>query len=291
MTAGPATHRLAITFERLCERGRKALITHVVAGYPYADIAPALMHVLVEAGADVIELGVPFSDPSADDPAVQAAGEHALRSGVGPLQVLDQVRQFREADGATPVVLRAYTNPIERYDQLRQSGAFAEDAASAGVDGVLVVDCPLEAPGELAAQLRHCGLDMILRLASSSTERHVRVVAERASGYLCCLCVKALTGDQTLDRSLVEETLARIRRHVRIPVGINFSIRDAHATRDIAQSADAVVIDAWLIESLAEKSAAEALAAASDLIRSIRGQLDMDMRELSPATQPQRNRR
>ena len=282
MTPGPAMHRLPITFERLSEQGHKALIAHVVAGYPYADITPALMHVLVEAGADVIELGVPFSDPSADEPAVQAAGEHALRSGVGLLQVLDQVRKFREADGATPVVLRGYANPIERYDQLRQSGTFAENAASAGVDGVLVVDCPPEGAGELAAQLRHCGLDMILRVASSATERHVRAVAERASGYLCCLCVKALTGDQTP---------ARIRRHVRIPVGIDFSIRDAQTARDIAQSADAVVIGAWLIESLADKSAAEALAAASDLIRSIRRQLDMDTPEPSPTTQPQRNRR
>ena len=282
MTVGPTMHRLALTFERLSEQGSKVLIAHVVAGYPYADITPALMHVLVEAGADVIELGVPFSDPSAEDTAVQAAGEQALRSGVGLLQVLDQVRQFREADGATPVVLRAYANPIERYDQLRQSGAFAENAASAGVDGVLVVDCPPEAADGLAAQLRHCGLDMILRLASSATERHVRAVAERASGYLCCLCVKALTGDQTP---------ARIRRHVRIPVGIDCSIRDAQSARDIAQSADAVVIGAWLIESLADKSAAEALAAASDLIRSIRRQLDMDTPEPSPTTQPQRNRR
>lgn len=282
MTPGPAMHRLPITFERLGEQGHKALIVPVVAGYPYADITPALMHVLVEAGADVIELGVPFSDPSADKPAVQAAGEHALRSGVRLLQVLDQVRQFREADGATPVVLRACANPIERYDQLRQSGAFAENAASAGVDGVLVVDCPPEAVDGLAAQLRHCGLDMILRLASSATERHVRAVAERASGYLCCLCVKALTGDQTP---------ARIRRHVRFPVGIDCSIRDAQSARDIAQSADAVVIGAWLIESLADKSAAEALAAASDLIRSIRRQLDMDAPESTPTTQPQRNRR
>ena len=278
-------HRLPITFERLSEQGHKALIAHVVAGYPYADITPALMHVLVEAGADVIELGVPFSDPSADEPAVQAAGEHALRSGVGLLQVLDQVRKFREADGATPVVLRGYANPIERYDQLRQSGTFAENAASAGVDGVLVVDCPPEGAGELAAQLRHCGLGMIFRLASSSTELHVRVVAERASGYLCCLCVKALTGAQ------MEETLARIRRHVRIPVGIDFSIRDAHAARDIAQRADAVVIGAGLIESLADKSAAQALAAASDLIRGIRRQLNMDVPESTPTTQPQRNRR
>lgn len=283
MNLGPAMHRLAITFERLGEHGRKALIAHVVAGYPYADIPPALMHVLVEAGADVIELGVPFSDPSADDPAVQAAGEHALRSGVGPLKVLDQVRQFREADGATPVVLRGYANPIERYDQLRQSGAFAENAASAGVDGVLVVDCPPEASSELAAQLRHCGLDMIFRLASSSTEHRVRMVAEHASGYLCCLCVKALTGAQ------MEETLARIRRHVRIPLGIDF--RDAHAARDTTQRADAVVIGAWLIESLADKSAADALVAASDLIRSIRRQLDVEAPEPSPTTQLQRNRR
>lgn len=278
-------HRLPITFERLGEQGRKALIAHVVAGYPYADITPALMHVLVEAGADVLALGVPFSGPSADDLTVQVAGEHSLRSGVELPQVLDQVRQFREADGATPVVLRGYANPIERYDQLRQSGAFAEDAASAGVDGVLVVDCPPEASSELAAQLRHFGLDMIFRLASSSTERRVRMVAEHVSGYLCCLCVKDLTGAQ------MEETLARIRRHTSIPLGIDFNVRDVHASRDIAQRADAIVIGARLIESLAEKSAADALAAASDLIRSIRRQLDVEAPEPIPTTPLQRNRR
>jgi tryptophan synthase alpha chain len=147
--------RLATTFVRLNEQGRKALIPYVTAGYPDADITPALMHVLVEAGADVIELGVPFSDPSADGPTIQAANEHALRHGIGLPQVLDHVRAFRESDNDTPVVLMGYANPIERYDQLRQPGAFAADAAGAGVDGVLVVDYPPEVserPGRAAAR-------------------------------------------------------------------------------------------------------------------------------------------
>lgn len=131
-------NRLDTTFLHLQQQGRKALIPYLMAGYPGACTTPALMHVTVEAGADVIELGVPFSDPSADGPTIQAASEEALRQGIGLPQVLYHVRRFRESDSATPVVLMGYANPIERYDLLRQPGAFAADAAAAGVDGVLV---------------------------------------------------------------------------------------------------------------------------------------------------------
>ena len=271
--------RLDTTFLRLQRQGRKALIPYITAGYPGADITPALMHVMVEAGADVIELGVPFSDPSADGPTIQAASEHALRQGIGLPQVLDQVRRFRESDTGTPVVLMGYANPIERYDLLRQSGAFAEDAASAGVDGVLVVDYPPEVSGNLAAQLRHHGIDLIFLLAPTSTERRIQQVADHASGYVYCVSIKGITGAMTLDMAQVRDTLARVRRHVRIPVGVGFGIRDACMARDVAQVADAVVIGSWLIESLADKPAAEAMAAASDLIRDVRHQLDLDAPE------------
>jgi tryptophan synthase alpha chain len=278
--------RFDTAFERLRKQGRRALIPYVTAGYPYADITPALMHVLVDAGADVIELGVPFSDPSADGPTIQASNEYALRLGIGLPQVLDQVRQFRHSDTDTPVVLMGYANPIERYDLLRQPGAFAEDAATAGVDGVLVVDYPPEVSGELAAQLHHHGIELIFLLAPTSTEQRIRQVAERAGGYVYCVSVKGVTGARTLDMAQVLDTLARIRRHVRIPVGVGFGIRDAQTAREVARVADAVVIGSWLIESLEGKPVADALAAASDLIRDTRRQLDMDAPQQAPSPEP-----
>lgn len=284
-------HRLAITFERLGEQGRKALIAHIVAGYPYADITPALMHVLVEAGADVIELGVPFSDPSVDGSTLQAASKHALRNGIGLPQVLDQVRRFRESDTDTPAVLMGYANSIERYDLLRQPGAFAEDAAEAGVDGVLVVDYPPDVSGDLATKLCSHSIELIFLLAPTSTERRIRQVAERAGGYVYCVSVKDVTGTMPLDLGPVRDTLARIRRHIRIPVGVGSGIHDAGTAREVAQVADAVVIGSWLIESLAGKPAAEALAAASDLIRDVRRQLDLDASEPNHAFKPISNRR
>jgi len=276
-----------MTFQRLQRQGRKALIPYVTAGYPSADITPALMHVLVEAGADIIELGVPFSDPSADGPTIQAASEHALRQGIGLSRVLDHVRRFRESDTDTPVVLMGYANPIERYELLRQPGAFAADAAGAGVDGMLVVDYPPEVSGDLAEQLRRHGIDLIFVLAPTSTEQRIRQVAERASGYVYCVSVKGVTGTTALNLDQVRTTLANIRRHVRIPVGVGFGIRDASTAREVAKVADAVVIGSWLIENLADKPAAEALAVASDLICDVRYQLDLDTPKPNRAFEPQ----
>ena len=282
--------RLAETFQRLRRHGRKALIPYVTAGYPGVDITPALMHVLVEAGADVIELGVPFSDPSADGPTIQAASEHALRQGIGLPQVFDQVRRFRESDADTPVVLMGYANPIERYDLLREPGAFAADAAAAGVDGVLVVDYPPAVSSGLAAQLRRHGLDLIFLLAQTSSEHRIEQVSKRASGYVYCVSIKGVTGANTLDIASVRETLERIRRHVRIPVGVGFGIRDASTAREVARTADAVVVGSWLIESLAGKPAAEALAAASDLIREVRQALDKDAPEQEQIVNPKQSK-
>lgn len=280
-------NRLDTTFLHLQQRGRKALISYVTAGYPGVDITPALMHVVAEAGADIIELGVPFSDPSADGPTIRAASEHALGQCIGLPQVLDQVRRFRESGIDTPVVLMSYANPIERYDLLRQPGVFAADAAVAGVDGVLVVDYPPEVSGDLAAQLHRHGIERIFLLAPTSTERRIRQVAERAGSYVYCVPVKGVTGTTALDLLQVRDTLARIWRRVRTPVGVGFGIRDAGTARAVAQVADAVVIGSWLIESLADKPAAEALAAASDLIREVRQQLDSDAPEQDHSVQPE----
>lgn len=279
--------RLGMTFQGLRRQGRKALIPYITAGYPSADITPALMHVLVEAGADIIELGVPFSDPSADGPVIQAASEYGLSQGIGLSQVLERVRRFRESDTDTPVVLMGYANPIERYDLLRQPGAFAADAAETGVDGVLVVDYPPEVSGDLAAQLRSHDIDLIFLLAPTSTEQRILQVAERASGYVYCVSVKGVTGTTALNLDQVRTTLANTRRHVRIPVGVGFGIRDASTAREVAKVADAVVIGSWLIERLAGKPAAEALAVASDMIRDVRYQLDLDTPEPNHAFEPQ----
>lgn len=223
--------------------------------------------------------------------AETGAGQHGvhrddLRQGIGLPQVFDQVRRFRESDTDTPVVLMGYANPIERYDLLRQSGAFAEGAASAGVDDVLV-DYPSEVSGELATQLRRHDIDRIFLLAPTSTERRIRQIADRTSGYVYCVSIKGITGAKTLDSSQVRDTLARVRRHVRIPVGVGFGIRDACMARDVAQVADAVVIGSWLIESLADKPAAEALEAASDLIRDVLHQMDLDAPEPDHAFKPE----
>lgn len=267
--------RLGATFERLHQNQRQALIPYITAGYPCTEITPLLMHALVKAGADVIELGVPFSDPSADGPTIQMASEQALRLGVGLPQIFDQVRQFRQSDTETPVVLMGYANPVERYDALRQSGAFAADAAEAGVDGVLIVDYPPEVAGELATHLRRHNIDLIFLLAPTSTQRRIQEVAERASGYVYCVSVKGVTGVGSPDITEIKQMLARIRQHVQIPLGVGFGIRDAQTAREVAQCADAVVIGSWLIECLGGKSKAAALAAASALISKVRRQIDL----------------
>jgi len=266
--------RLAETFARLQQHGRTALIPFVTAGWPEAEITPTLLHTLAEAGADVIELGVPFSDPSADGPIIQAASESALRHGIGLPRVLEMVREFRQTNHDTPIVLMGYANPIERYDFLRDPGAFAEEAASAGVDGVLVVDYPPDVSGAFAAQLRQHGVDLIFLLAPTSTEQRIRQVSERASGYVYCVSIKGVTGTGQPEMEEVRRMLTRVRRHVRIPVGVGFGIRDVQTAHNVAQMADAVVIGSWLIEHMTGKPAAEALAAARELISAVRQQLD-----------------
>jgi tryptophan synthase alpha chain len=209
--------RIAATFTALQKTGRKALIPYVTAGFPFADITPELMHGMVEAGADVIELGVPFSDPMADGPVIQKAGEAALALGIGMKQVLAMVAAFRQKDAATPVVLMGYANPVERYDLVHGKGAFIRDAAAAGVDGVLVVDYPPEECEDFAAELKAAGIDLIFLLAPTSTDERMAQVARIASGYVYYVSLKGVTGAGHLDTEAVGQMLPRIRQHVSIP--------------------------------------------------------------------------
>ncbi|CAN7163873.1 tryptophan synthase subunit alpha [Polaromonas sp. LjRoot131] len=270
--------RIASTFSTLKSQGRKALIPYVTAGFPFADVTPELMHAMVAGGADVIELGVPFSDPSADGPVIQKAGDKALSFGTGLAQVLDMVRQFRAKDGTTPVVLMGYANPVERYD-IKHGGsktesAFIRDAAQAGVDGVLIVDYPPEECVEFAARLRAHGMDLIFLLAPTSTDARMAQVAEVASGYVYYVSLKGVTGAGTLDVDAVEAMLPRIRKHVNVPVGVGFGIRDAATAKAIGKVADAVVIGSKIIQLIENQPRDKVAAVAQAFLTEIRTALD-----------------
>ena len=211
--------RTTTTFEKLKSEGRQALIPFITAGYPFAAITPSLMHGMVDAGADIIELGVPFSDPMADGPVIQKAGDRAIANGVGLAQVLAYVAEFRQKDSTTPVVLMGYANPVERYDQIHGQDAFVNDAAAAGVDGVLVVDYPPEESEEFSAKLQARGMDQIFLLAPTSTVERMQQVARMASGYVYYVSLKGVTGSGALDTDSVQQMLSVIRQHVQIPVG------------------------------------------------------------------------
>jgi tryptophan synthase alpha chain len=266
--------RIESALSALKAQNRKALIPYVTAGFPYADITPDLMHGMVEAGADVIELGVPFSDPSADGPVIQKAGDRALALGIGLTQVIAMVKSFRERDNTTPVVLMGYANPLERYDQKHGPKAFVRDASAAGVDGVLVVDYPPEECETFAADLRASDMDLIFLLAPTSTDERMAQVARVASGYVYYVSLKGVTGAGTLDVGQVEAMLPRIRAHVSVPVGVGFGIRDAETARAIGQSADAVVIGTKLIQLIENEPHEKVIAVASNFLRTIRKALD-----------------
>jgi len=270
--------RIAATFARLKAQGRTALIPYVTAGFPFADITPELMHAFVAGGADVIELGVPFSDPSADGPVIQKAGDQALALGIGMVQVLAMVRAFRTQDASTPVVLMGYANPVERYNQKHAArngtSAFVADAAAAGVDGVLVVDYPPEECEAFAAELKSQGLDLIFLLAPTSTDQRMQQVARVASGYVYYVSLKGVTGAGTLDTAAVEAMLPRIRQHVQVPVGVGFGIRDAATARIISQVADAVVIGSKIIQLIDGQARDQVAPVAQQFLRQIRSAMD-----------------
>ncbi len=266
--------RIAATFEALKKDGRRALIPYVTAGFPYADITPELMHGMVAAGADVIELGVPFSDPMADGPVIQQAGEAALALGIGMKQVLAMVAAFRAKDTNTPVVLMGYANPVERYDLVHGKHAFIRDAAAAGVDGLLVVDYPPEECEQFAADLREAGIDLIFLLAPTSTDERMAQVARIASGYVYYVSLKGVTGAGHLDTEAVGRMLPRIRQHVGIPVGVGFGIRDASTAQAVGSAADAVVIGTKIIQLIDGQPREKVVPAVHEFLAGIREALD-----------------
>jgi len=262
--------RIDGAFAALAARGRKALIPYITAGEPHADTTPQIMSAMVAAGADVIELGVPFSDPMADGPVIQKSSERALARGIGLADVLAMVREFRASDRETPVVLMGYANPIERYGVER----FVADAKGAGVDGVLVVDYPPEECVEFAASLRQAGIDPIFLIAPTSSDARIASVAEAGRGYVYHVSLKGVTGAGHFDIDAVKDMIPRIKAHVRLPVGVGFGIRDGATARAVADVADAVVIGSALVQSIEGTGRDEAPRIAGRFVADIRAALD-----------------
>ena len=242
--------KIQATFERLRAQGRKALIPFITAGDPDPEQTVPLMHTLVDAGADVIELGVPFSDPMADGPTIQRASERALLKGVSLRQVLEMVANFRADNNDTPVVLMGYANPIEAMG----IKDFAATAFGAGVDGVLVVDYPPEESVEFARAMRANALDPIFLLAPTSTAARISLVAELASGYVYYVSLKGVTGSAALDVDAVAARIPEIRSATGVPVGVGFGIRDATTAGSVARIADAVVVGSRIIEEIEQST-------------------------------------
>lgn len=238
--------RIQTAFARLRAEGRTALIPYIAAGDPDPALTPALLDGLVAAGADVIELGVPFSDPMADGPTIQRAAERALKHRVSLRQVLGMVADFRSRNDHTPVVLMGYANPVEAMG----AEAFAAEAARAGVDGVLVVDYPPEEAEAFAAVLRQVGIDTIFLIAPTSTDARIDAVARLGSGYVYYVSLKGVTGAAHLDVAAVVARIPELKQRLGMPVGVGFGIRDAVSARAIGDVADAVVIGSRIIEEI-----------------------------------------
>ncbi|OHC63007.1 MAG: tryptophan synthase subunit alpha [Rhodocyclales bacterium GWA2_65_20] len=266
--------RIPATFEKLRAQGRKALIPFITAGDPEPGLTVALMRALVDGGADIIELGVPFSDPMADGPTIQRASERALAYGVSLHVVLGMVKEFRKHDAATPVVLMGYANPIEAYG----SEAFARDAQAAGVDGVLVVDYPPEECVEFTALLKGVGIDPIFLLAPTSSDARFAEVAQMGSGYIYYVSLKGVTGAATLDLDAVTQRIPAIRDKVGMPVGVGFGIRDGASAARIATVADAVVIGSRIIEEIENSPRGEAAARVTKFLSGVRAAMDQGVR-------------
>ncbi|WP_292955224.1 MULTISPECIES: tryptophan synthase subunit alpha [unclassified Neptuniibacter] len=240
--------RISTSFEKLKKEGRTALIPYVTAGDPAPGVTVELLHGMVEAGADVIELGVPFSDPMADGPVIQLACERALLHNTRLLDVLAMVAEFREKDADTPIVLMGYLNPIE----ILGYQTFAEEAKKAGVDGVLTVDLPPEESGEFNQIMRAHDIDTIYLLAPTTEDERIKYICEHGSGYLYYVSVKGVTGSASLDVQAVADKLDLIREYTTVPLGVGFGIKDAESAKAVSAVADGVIVGSVLVNKIAE---------------------------------------
>ncbi|MBL0010736.1 MAG: tryptophan synthase subunit alpha [Nitrosomonas sp.] len=263
-------NRISGTFSTLKTKNRKALIPFIAAGDPNPAITVQLMHQLVQSGADIIELGIPFSDPMADGPTIQRSSERALKQHVSLNSVLDMVAEFRKTNTTTPVVLMGYANPIEAMGY----ELFAAKAKDCGVDGVLIVDYPPEESGEWVQCLDQHGIDAIFLLSPTTPQERIQQVAKMAKGYIYYVSLKGVTGASHLDLQNVSLVLKRLRQYISLPIGVGFGIRDGETARAVADLADAVVVGSRIIEEIEKSSGAELLNNVGDLLSTLRRAID-----------------
>jgi tryptophan synthase alpha chain len=264
--------RIEKTLSDLKAQGRKALIPFITAGDPHPDTTVELMHTLVSAGADIIELGVPFSDPMADGPVIALACERSLKHGTSLRQILTMVAQFREQDTDTPVVLMGYLNPIEAMGYT----AFAKAARESGIDGILTVDLPPEEADEIAPLFTEQGLDAIFLLSPTTTEDRIRAISEHSSGYVYYVSFKGVTGASRINVEEVAEKVARIHELTALPVGVGFGIRDAETAAAVGRVSDGVIVGSVLVDTIArnQNDTAALKVALTGLVKPMREALD-----------------
>ncbi len=265
--------RLAVCFEALGKAGRKALVPYVTAGDPEPGVTVSLMHAMVAAGANILELGVPFSDPMAEGPVIQRAMERALEHDVSLDDVLKMVHTFRQTDPDTPVVLMGYLNPVE----VKGYTDFAREAQAAGVDAVLLVDMPPEEADDLLSALYAHDLDMIFLVAPTTDDVRIKMITESGRGFIYYVSLKGVTGAGHLDISGVKQQLAKIRAQTALPIAVGFGIKDAESAASIASVADAVVVGSALVRKIEENadSADKINRAVASLLTEMRAAMDM----------------
>jgi tryptophan synthase alpha chain len=263
-------NRIATTFSTLKIQNKKALIPFITAGDSDPSMTVPFMHQLVRGGADIIELGVPFSDPMADGPTIQRSSERALKHRVGLKDVMAMVSEFRETDGNTPVVLMGYANPVEAMGQKN----FAAKAKECGVDGVLIVDYPPEECENWVTQLNQYGIDTIFLISPTTSPTRMQQVAKMAQGYIYYVSLKGVTGASHLDLSDVSSMLTQLRSYISIPIGVGFGIRDGATAKAVSALADAVVVGSRIIEVIEKSPKAEVLANVGNLLKSLRNAID-----------------
>ena len=262
--------RLDTCFAQLQQQGRKALIPFITAGDPHPDLTVDLMHALVRGGADILELGVPFSDPMADGPVIQRASERALAHGVNLGHVFDMVKQFRQQDAQTPVVLMGYLNPLEAMGYAR----FAQAAQAAGVDGMLTVDCPPEECADLAQALEQAGLAPIFLVSPTTPEHRILALSQWARGYVYYVSLNGVTGASHLNLDDVAQRMQVLRQHIRLPIGVGFGIREPETAARVAGLADAVVIGSRIVQEVETQPSTALAAALEALLKPFRQAMD-----------------
>ena len=264
--------RIATRLAQLAQQGKKALIPYLTAGDPVTSATVPFMHAMVEAGADILELGVPFSDPMAEGPVIQHAMERALQHHVSLHQVIDMVREFRKKDTTTPVLLMGYLNPVEVMGYAQ----FVTQAVAAGIDGVLLVDLPPDEAEDLLALTRRDGLDVVFLVSPTTTPERIKLISQASSGFVYYVSLKGVTGAGNLDIGEVLSRVERIKAATDLPVGVGFGIKDAASARQIGEVADAVVVGSALVKLIEANLDApdKAKKAIADLIASMRRELD-----------------